>query len=160
MNWLPNDSSAEGASSLGGPGVCPRKMLKIRTLVMPFPAIWVLNYELQFDFRKGKTLCHISEFDYLHPLCTPVDQGQQGCTPLCTTSINPPLKQYMPKKTNKFGIKVWMLADSESYCDDAEGARGHGFKVVDFLEKPYYNTCCHFYFDNYFSSVPFLGTFA
>ncbi|CAB3997610.1 Hypothetical predicted protein [Paramuricea clavata] len=23
-------------------------------------------------------------------------------------------KQYMPKKTNKFGIKVWMLADSET----------------------------------------------
>jgi hypothetical protein len=23
MNWLPNDLSAEGASSPGGPGVCP-----------------------------------------------------------------------------------------------------------------------------------------
>jgi hypothetical protein len=23
---------------------------------MPFPAIWALNYELQFDFKKGKTL--------------------------------------------------------------------------------------------------------
>ena len=23
INWLPNDLSAEGASSLGGPGVCP-----------------------------------------------------------------------------------------------------------------------------------------
>jgi hypothetical protein len=56
MNLLPNDSSAEGASSLGGSGVCPRKILKIRTLEMPFPAIWALNYELQFDFKKGKTL--------------------------------------------------------------------------------------------------------
>jgi hypothetical protein len=46
MNWRPNDLSAEGASSLGSPGYAPRKMLKIRTLVMPFPAIWVLNYEL------------------------------------------------------------------------------------------------------------------
>ena len=53
MNWLPNDSSAEGASS---PGLCPRKILKIRTLEMPFPAIWALNYEVQFDFKKGKTL--------------------------------------------------------------------------------------------------------
>jgi hypothetical protein len=26
------------------------------TLEMPFPAIWALNYELQFDFKKGKTL--------------------------------------------------------------------------------------------------------
>ena len=54
MNWLPNDSSTEGASSLGGPGVCPRNILKIRTLEMPFPAIWALNYELQYDFKKGK----------------------------------------------------------------------------------------------------------
>ena len=62
-------------------------------------------------------------------------------------------KQYMPKKPNKFGIKVWMLADSETYFvplfqiylgkqtaenadeNDAEGARGLGFKVVDFLGK-------------------------
>jgi hypothetical protein len=56
MNWLPNDSSAECASSLGGSGVCPPKILKIRTLEMSFPAIWALNYELQFDFKKGKTL--------------------------------------------------------------------------------------------------------
>jgi hypothetical protein len=32
------------------------QILKIRTLEMPFPAIWALNYELQFDFKKGKTL--------------------------------------------------------------------------------------------------------
>jgi hypothetical protein len=23
---------------------------------MPLPVIWALNYELQFDFKKGKTL--------------------------------------------------------------------------------------------------------
>ena len=56
MNWLPNDLSAEDASFLGGPGYAPRIILKIRTLEMPFPAIWALNYELQFDFKKGKTL--------------------------------------------------------------------------------------------------------
>jgi hypothetical protein len=84
-------------------------------------------------------------------------------------------KQYMPKKPNKFGIKIWMLADSETYfmprfqvylgkqqnaenADEnyAEEARGLGFKVVDFLGKPDYNTYRHFYFDNYFSSVPLL----
>jgi hypothetical protein len=62
MNWLPNDLSAEGASSLGGPVICPRKILKIRTLEMPFPAIWALNYELQFDFKKGKTLEFVPYF--------------------------------------------------------------------------------------------------
>jgi hypothetical protein len=56
MNWLPNDLSAEGASSPGVQGYAPQKSLKIRTLEMPFPAIWALNYELQFDFKKGKTL--------------------------------------------------------------------------------------------------------
>ena len=84
-------------------------------------------------------------------------------------------KQYMPKKPNKFGIKIWMLADSETYFvprfqvylgkqqnaenadeNDAERARGLGFKVVDFLGKPYYNAYRHFYFDNYFSSVSLL----
>jgi hypothetical protein len=50
MNWLPNDLSTEGGSFLGGPGVCPPgKFLKIRTLEMPFPAIWALINELQFD---------------------------------------------------------------------------------------------------------------
>jgi hypothetical protein len=56
MNWLPNDSSTKGASSLGGSGIWPQKILKIRALEMPFPVIWTLNYELQFDFKKRKTL--------------------------------------------------------------------------------------------------------
>ena len=56
MNWLPNDSSTKGASSLGGSWICPQKILKIKTLEMPFPVIWTLNYELQFDLKKGKTL--------------------------------------------------------------------------------------------------------
>jgi hypothetical protein len=55
MNWLPNDSSTKGASSLGGSGICRPKIVKIRTLEMPFPVIWTLNYELQFDFKKGRT---------------------------------------------------------------------------------------------------------
>ena len=81
-------------------------------------------------------------------------------------------KQYMPKKPNKFGIKVWMLADSETYFvrrfqvylgkqentdeNDVERARGLGFEVVDFLGKPYFNAYRHFYFDIYFSSVSLL----
>ena len=82
MNWFPNDSSAEGVSSLVGSGVCAQKIWKIRTLEMPFPAIWALNHELQFDFKKGKTLAIIF-------FCTPVDQGQQGCTPpyKCTPAL-------------------------------------------------------------------------
>ena len=39
MNWLPNDTSR------GSRGMPPGKILKIRTLEMPFPAICALNYE-------------------------------------------------------------------------------------------------------------------
>ena len=35
--------------------------------------------------------CNYSNTDFLHPPCTPVDQGQQGCAPLCTPPLNPPL---------------------------------------------------------------------
>ena len=35
--------------------------------------------------------CDYSNTDFLHPPCTPVDQGQQGCAPLCTPPLNPPL---------------------------------------------------------------------
>jgi hypothetical protein len=63
---------------------------------MSFPAIWALNYELQFDFKKEKPwkLCHISEFDFLQPPCTHVDQGQQGCAPLCTPYKSTPVVTY------------------------------------------------------------------
>jgi hypothetical protein len=69
MNWFPNDSSAEGVSSLVGSGVCTQKIWKIRTLEMPFPAIWALIHELQFDFKKGKhwKLCHMHTPLYAHP---------------------------------------------------------------------------------------------
>jgi hypothetical protein len=52
---------------------------------MPFPAIWALNYELQFDFKKRKTLEIVPYWLYV-----PVDQGQQWCTPLCNP-VNPRL---------------------------------------------------------------------
>jgi hypothetical protein len=52
---------------------------------MPFPAIWALNYELQFDFKKGKTLeimpyC-ISEFDFFAPLATLLTKANRGANP-------------------------------------------------------------------------------
>ena len=80
-------------------------------------------------------------------------------------------KQYMPKKPNKHGIKVWMLADSDTYfvsrfqvylgkqtdnnadSDDDDG-HGLGFKVINSLGRPYFNSYRHFYFDNFFSSIP------
>ena len=53
------------------------------TLEMPFPAIWALNYELQFDFKKGKTLeiVPISEFEFFAPLLTKANRGTHPCAP-------------------------------------------------------------------------------
>ncbi len=59
MNWLPNDLSAEGTSSLGGPVI---RILKIRSLEMPFPAI--MSFSLTSKKEKPWKLCHISEFDF------------------------------------------------------------------------------------------------
>ena len=74
--WGPKAQAPQGVQ-----GYDPRKILKIRTLEMPFPAIWALNYELQFDFKKGKTLEIVPYFwiCFFAPPCPPVDQGQQGC---------------------------------------------------------------------------------
>jgi hypothetical protein len=59
FNWLPNNSNAEGTRSLGGSGVCPRKILKIRTLR-----------------KKGKTL-GIMPYFWIWFICTP----PPPCTP-------------------------------------------------------------------------------
>ena len=75
--------------------VCSRKILKIRTLEMPFPAIWALNYELQFDFKKGKTLeimpyFWIWFFAPLHP-CWPRPTGVR-------TPVHPPPYKSTPAR--------------------------------------------------------------
>ena len=76
------------------------------------------------------------------------------------------LKQFMPKKPVKRGIKVWMRADSQNgYVSAFEvytGKKGDsvehdlGAKVVKNLTEKLHNTYRHVYFDNYFSSVNLL----
>ena len=73
------------------------------------------------------------------------------------------LKQFIPNKPVKRGIKSWMRADAatgyvsafEVYTgkkgDKAE--KGLSAKVVKSLCEPLYNTNRHVYFDNFFSSV-------
>ena len=73
------------------------------------------------------------------------------------------LKQYLPMKPIKRGIKIWMRADSSngdvSAFDVYTGKKGDtaekglGAKVVKGLTEQLYGTYCHVYFDNYFSSV-------
>jgi hypothetical protein len=74
---------AAPAGCLPSNSFCQPFILKIRTLEMPFPAIWALNYELQFDFKKEIPwkLCHISKFDFFAPLLTKANRGAHPCAP-------------------------------------------------------------------------------
>ncbi|XP_068723649.1 piggyBac transposable element-derived protein 4-like [Montipora capricornis] len=74
-------------------------------------------------------------------------------------------KQYMPMRPNKFGIKVWLLADSDCYYiprfqvylgknrTNSELFKGLGYYVVWTLGEPYLDANRHFYFENFFTSV-------
>ena len=76
------------------------------------------------------------------------------------------LKQYMPLKPVKRGIKVWVIADShngyfqkfevysEKKGDSAE--KGLGAKVVKSLTSELHKKHHHVFFDNYFTSVNLL----
>ena len=76
------------------------------------------------------------------------------------------LKQYMPLKPVKQGIKVWALADaSNGYMSNFQvytGRQGNsvekglGTNVVTTLTKPYVNSFRHVYFDNFFTSIDLL----
>ena len=89
-------------------------------------------------------------------------------------------KQYMPLKPNKFGIKVWLLADADTYFvpryqiylgkdrnnEELFKRKGLGYYVVWTLGEPYLDANRHFFFDNFFSSVDLMkslesrGTYA
>lgn len=76
-------------------------------------------------------------------------------------------KQYMPMKPDKFGIKVWMLADADNYYvprfqvylgknrtnSELFQCKGLGYYVVWTLGEPYLDNHRHFFFDNFFTSA-------
>ena len=77
-------------------------------------------------------------------------------------------------KPDKFGIKVWLLADSDSYyiprfkiylgksrhnCELFQ-QKGLGFYVVWSLGEPYLDSNRHFFFDNFFTSVDLMKCLA
>lgn len=72
------------------------------------------------------------------------------------------VKQYMPKKPIKRGIKVWVRADSENgfFCDfdvyvgaSASPEKGLGARVVKKLTRSLVGKNYHVYCDNFFSGV-------
>ena len=76
------------------------------------------------------------------------------------------MKQYIPLKPTKRGIKVWALSDAlngfmtkfEVYTGKKGGnvEKNLGYNVVMTLTRPYINTHRHVYFDNFFTSVELL----
>ena len=75
------------------------------------------------------------------------------------------LKQYMPQKPIKRGIKVWVLADSkngyfsrfEIYTGKIDHAeRGLGARVVKDLSFDFQGKWHHLFFDNFFTSKKLL----
>ena len=72
------------------------------------------------------------------------------------------VKQYMPKKPTKRGIKVWVRADSENgfFCDfdiyvgaSASPEKGLRARVVKKLTRSLVGKNYHVYCDNFFSGV-------
>lgn len=71
--------------------------------------------------------------------------------------------QYMPAKPTKYGIKVWMAADSQNgyvcnyavYLGQEGEARLHGlgYDVVMKMARPFLNKNRHIFFDNFFTST-------
>ena len=73
-------------------------------------------------------------------------------------------RQYMPAKSTKYGIKVWMAADAangyvlnfEVYEGSQEGnllIHGLGYDVVNMkMARPFLNPKHHLFFDNFFST--------
>ena len=78
------------------------------------------------------------------------------------------LKQYMPLKPVKQGIKVWALADAcngyitnfQVYTGKQRDAtkKGLGANVVKTLTKPYTHSFRHVFFDNFFTSRDLLDS--
>ena len=82
------------------------------------------------------------------------------------------LKQYIPSKKSKYGIKCWLISDSRTgyvnTIDVYTGAKnnytyntkGEGYEVVMNLCKPFSNSNRIIYFDNYFTSIDLLRDLA
>lgn len=76
------------------------------------------------------------------------------------------LRQYLPAKPTKWGMKVWCACESATgyllqfsvYCGKRDGGTHHGLghDVVMQLAAPFLGKYHHLYFDNFFSSVALL----
>ena len=113
----------------------------------------------------------------IRPLLTRLERGfAEAYTPRKNITVDEGLvkfngrlsfKQYMPMKPDKFGIKVWLLADADTYYvprfqvylgknrtnSELFQRKGLGYYVVWTLGEPYLDNNRHFFFDNFFTST-------
>jgi len=129
-----NDSSAEPQRGTDGYG----RLYKVRPIVDYVHYRFWTNYQPSRDISVDKGMIKF--------------KGKIFC------------KQYMSKKPTKYGIKVWMAADSsngyvfnfDTYLGKDPSrplVHGLGYHVVTKLVQPVMNRNHHVYFDNFFSSV-------
>ena len=76
------------------------------------------------------------------------------------------IRQYIKDKPTRWGIKLWVLADSSNgytvdfnvHIGKAAGQRisefGLGYDVVMTLMRPFLHQCYHLYVDNFYTSFP------
>ena len=79
------------------------------------------------------------------------------------------IRQYLKNKPAKFGIKLWVIADSATgytcdfrvYTGSGDGLAhkdyGLGYGVVTTLAQPYLHQGYMIFFDNFYTSVPLVG---
>ena len=121
----------------------PRGRLGYNPISKILPILNYLKPKFAECFRPGQ---HVS-----------VDEAMIGFKGRCI------LKQYLPSKPTKWGIKVWELCDSiTGYCMDFNvypgknvrpSEHGLGFDVVTKLMHDYFGRFHKIYFDRFFNSV-------
>lgn len=76
-------------------------------------------------------------------------------------------RQYMPNKSVKIGLRIFMRCEAEGYCydywlnmgnHDLFHGRSIGEKVVKHLCRPLKYKCHYFFFDRFFTSISLVGT--
>ena len=120
------------------------------------------------DETPGDKLCKVDEFiKMFKERCSSLYQPSQNIAVderMVKSKHRSGIRQYMKNKPTKYGIKLWVLADSSNgYTIDfnvyigksqheAPSSHGLGYDVVMKLVRPYFGQGYQVFFDNFFSS--------
>lgn len=118
--------------------------------------------------NPGDKLCNVESFiDYFKSRCLELYQPRQQLAideRMVKSRHRSGIRQYIKDKPTKWGIKLWVLADSSNgytidfnvYIGRAAGrgvsVNGLGYDVVVKLIQPFLNQGYHLYIDNFYTS--------